>query len=56
MGHREAREGAARQGRIRAGPQADPWATAQPAMRAESAQQATNAGWGNQPAYEEPAF
>ena len=37
-------------------PQADPWATAQPAMRAESAQQATNAGWGNQPAYEEPAF
>ena len=36
-------------------PQADPWAT-QPAMRAESAQQATNAGWGNQPSYDEPAF
>jgi len=37
-------------------PQADPWATPQPAMRAESAQQATNAGWGNQPSYDEPAF
>ena len=36
--------------------QSDPWATAQPAMRAESAQQATNAGWGNQPNYDEPAF
>lgn len=33
----------------------DPWTT-QPAMRAESAQQATNAGWGNQPSYEEPPF
>ena len=37
-------------------PQADPWATAQPAMRAESAQQATNVGWGSQPSYDEPPF
>ena len=37
-------------------PQADPWATPQPAMRAESAQQATNAGWGSQPSYDEPPF
>ena len=36
-------------------PQSDPWAT-QPAMRAESAQQATNAGWGSQPSYDEPPF
>ena len=36
--------------------QGDAWATAQPAMRAESAQQAANAGWGNQPSYDEPAF
>ena len=32
----------------------DPWTT-QPAMRAESAQQATNAVWG-QPTYDEPPF
>lgn len=37
-----------------AAPQADPWST-QPAMRAEPAQQATNAVWGR-PSYEEPAF
>jgi len=36
-------------------PQSDPWATT-PAMRAESAQQATNAGWGSQPSYDEPPF
>ena len=36
--------------------QGDAWATAQPAMRAESAQQAANAGWGNQPSYDEPPF
>lgn len=36
--------------------QSDPWATPQPAMRAESAQQATNAGWGSQPSYDEPPF
>ena len=34
--------------------QSDPWAT-QPAMRAESAQQATNTGWG-QSSYDEPPF
>ena len=37
-------------------PQADPWATPQPALCAESAQQATNAGWGSQPSYDEPPF
>ena len=42
--------------RTNAPAQSDPWATPQPAMRAESAQQATNAGWGNQPSYDEPAF
>ena len=36
-------------------PQADPWAT-QPAMRAESAQQATNTGWGSQPSYDKAPF
>ena len=32
--------------------QADPWATPQPAMRTEPAQQ----GWGNQPTYDESPF
>ena len=35
--------------------QGDAWATT-PAMRAESAQQAASAGWGNQPSYDEPPF
>ena len=42
--------------RTNAPAQSDPWATPQPAMRAESAQQATNAGWGSQPSYDEPPF
>ena len=36
-------------------PKSDPWATT-PAMRAESAQRDVNAGWGNQPTYDEPPF
>jgi single-strand DNA-binding protein len=35
--------------------QGDAWATT-PAMRAESAQQAASAGWGNQSSYDEPPF
>lgn len=36
-------------------PKSDPWATT-PAMRAEAAQQAASADWGNKPSYNEPPF